>query len=58
MTDGVDGKICKLTAESLAENILNLAENVQLRAEYGRAAAKKEQVDNLVEVNKLLKLLE
>ncbi len=58
VTDGVDGKICKLTAESLAENILNLAENVQLRAEYGRAAAKKEQVNNLVEVNKLLKLLE
>lgn len=57
IADGVDGKIYKLEPEILAENIVELANNPQRRKEYGLAASKKEQVNGVEEIKKLLDLL-
>ncbi len=55
--DGVDGKICKLTPEAIAENVLELANDPEMRRRYSFAASKKKQVDGLKEIEKLLSML-
>ncbi len=55
--DGIDGEVCKLAPEILAEKILNFADHPQKRKAYGLAASKRDQANALTEVNKLLELL-
>ncbi len=55
--DGVDGKIYKLAPEILAQNILEMADHPRRRREYGLAASKKEQTNNVEEIKKIFDLL-
>lgn len=55
--DGVDGKICALNPQEIAENILEMAQDQQKLNAYRQAAAQRKQTDNQREVNKLLELL-
>lgn len=55
--DGVDGKVCSLDPERLAENILDLADHSEKRGKYSLAASSKKPTDSLREINKLLELL-
>ncbi len=55
--DGVDGKICALSPQEIAENILEMVQDRQKLNAYRQAAAQRKQMDNQREVNKLLELL-
>lgn len=55
--DGVDGEVCKLDPEILAEKILDFVDHPEKRKAYGFAASKREQANALTEVNKLFDLL-
>lgn len=55
--DGVDGRICKLESKSIAENILDLANNPQTIKKYGIAASRKEKTDNQIAINKFIELI-
>ncbi len=55
--DGVDGEVCKLEPEALAQKILDFADHPEKRKVYGLAASKRERANALTEVNKLLELL-
>lgn len=56
--DGIDGKVCELKADALAENILDFAENPDKWRSYGYAASKREQPDQTKEMKKLMDLAE
>lgn len=57
LDDGWDGRLCSLTPESIRDGILELIEQPELRALYGRRAAQR-NVGGKEEIQKLLKLLE
>lgn len=52
----IDGRLCELSAEGIAESIISLIEDEEKRKRLGAAAAKK-QLDNLQEMQMLLELL-
>ena len=55
--DGVDGKICKLDSEAIAESILDFVNHPQKMKVYGEAAFKKDHTDSKEEMRKLLDLI-
>lgn len=57
VSDGVDGKLCSLTPESIREGILWLMDHPEERKKYAEAAGQKYQMQVNVE-NKLISLLE
>ncbi|MBP3594058.1 MAG: glycosyltransferase [Lachnospiraceae bacterium] len=54
--NGVDGLLCELTPEAIAEGVKQLIENEALREQYGKMAAKKHMTEHK-ETEKLLSLL-
>jgi len=54
--NGVDGLLCEFTPEAIAEGVLQLLENAEMRDRYGKMAAKKQMTENK-ETDKLLSLL-
>ena len=44
---GVDGEMCKLTAEAVSEKIVLLLKDAKKRKEYGERAAKKQITENV-----------
>ena len=55
LTDGVDGVMCDLTAESIAEKVKMLIRNEEIRKRYGAAAAERNFVSG-EDVEMLLKI--
>lgn len=53
--DGVDGKVCRPSAEALADQILYLSKNPKIREAYGCAASEKQRSDGKREMDKLMK---
>lgn len=56
--DDVDGKICALDPEIMAEEIFKLIKDPRKLKMYGMNALRREQVDHIREVDKLIDLLE
>lgn len=56
VSDGVDGKLCSLTPESIRDGILWLIDHPEERKKYAEAAERKHQAQNNEE-NKLISLL-
>ncbi|MBR6643848.1 MAG: glycosyltransferase [Lachnospiraceae bacterium] len=54
--NGVDGLLCELTPEAIAEGVKQLIESEALREQYGKMAAKKHMTEHK-ETEKLLSLL-
>ncbi len=55
--DGVDGKLCKLDPQALAESILYLVNHPQKMKEYGLAAFGRDHTDSEKEIRKLMSLI-
>lgn len=56
--DGVDGRICELAPEALAEEIEALLDHPERAASYKKAAANRNQTDNQKEIEKLLEFID
>ncbi|MCD8346976.1 MAG: glycosyltransferase [Lachnospiraceae bacterium] len=57
ITEGVDGRLCALTAENIAEGIVWMLDHPKERQRYKEAAARKKNFD-LGEIRQLLSLLD
>ncbi|MCM1089477.1 MAG: glycosyltransferase [Butyrivibrio sp.] len=56
VTDGVDGRMCKLTPEGICEGVIELLHDPEKRERFGRAAAEK-NADSEAELAKLLSVM-
>ena len=55
--NGVDGMICRLEPEALAESILDYIEHPEKMIAYGKAASERKHTDQSKEMEKLMRLL-